>query len=61
MLKISSKGEESILEEERRYETASKEFQELHDKLENTRRMLFSIVTKITEAKTGGVCTIKDF
>ena len=46
-----SKGEESILEEERRYETASKEFQELHEKLENARRMLFSTVTKITEAK----------
>src|SRR3989337_1419533 len=50
-ISLESFNMENTIEEERRYETASKEFQELHEKLENARRMLFSTVTKITEAK----------
>ncbi len=46
-----SKGEESVIAEEQRYEAASTEFHNLQEALENARRALFSTVTKITEAR----------
>ena len=46
-----AKGEEVILEEEKRYETANREFHNLQETLENVRILLFSTVAKITEAK----------
>ena len=44
-------GEVSVVEEERRYEAASKEFHDLQETIENARKTLFGIVTKITEAR----------
>ncbi len=46
-----SNGEVSVLEEERRYEAASREFHNLQETIENARKTLFGIVTKITEAR----------
>jgi len=46
-----SNGEVSVLEEERRYDAASREFHDLQETIENARKTLFGIVTKITEAR----------
>ena len=46
-----SNGEVSVLEEERRYDAASREFHNLQETIENARKTLFGIVTKITEAR----------
>lgn len=46
-----SNGEVSVLEEERRYDAASREFHSLQETIENARKTLFGIVTKITEAR----------
>ncbi|MCC7202108.1 MAG: chromosome segregation protein SMC [Nitrospirae bacterium] len=46
-----SKGEDSINEVEGRYEAASREFHSLQETIENARKTLFGIVTRITEAR----------
>lgn len=46
-----TEGEASILEEERRFESASQEFHDLQESLENARTRAFGIIGKITEAK----------
>ncbi len=46
-----SKGEASIVEVEGIYEAASREFHGLQETIENTRKTLFGIVTRITEAR----------
>lgn len=49
--KFLSNGEISVVEEEQRYEAASREFHDLQETIENARKTLFGIVTKITEAR----------
>jgi len=46
-----TEGEYSILEEERRFESASREFHALQEDLENARAKVFGIIGKITEGK----------
>lgn len=46
-----SKGEDSINEVEGRYEAASREFHSLQETIENARKTLFGIVSRITEAR----------
>ncbi len=45
------KREAAILEEEKQYESASQEFSNLQERLENTRKTVFGTVGKITEVR----------